>query len=692
MSSKVAGFFGSSTRGRKANHKGHDGAGGALGGPCYCRGMVRRLVVLLLLLLVPTLSARDRFQRPEAVKLTRGGEKWAERTLKKMSLEEKVGQMFMLKAPAQFLNLESPEYLALRDAVDRYHPGGFLLTVRSENGTVYHNQPYEAAMFTNQLQRESELPLIFAADFERGLATRFDGTTGFPHAMAFAAADKTEYVEAFARVVAQEARAIGVSWNFFPIADVNSNPVNPIINTRAYSEDPQQTGALAAAYIRSSREHGLLTTAKHFPGHGDTSTDSHYEAAKVLGDRKRLEAVELPAFRQALDAGVDAVMVGHMSVPALDPNPGSVASTSHAVVTGLLKQQMKFEGLVVPDAMDMGAITRHYPASSGQAGRAAVDVVKAGNDMVLLPADLAASYTALLEAVQSGEIPLAQIDASVLKILKLKASVGLDRARLVDIPSLPHLIARPENLALAQQIADEAVTLVRDNGHVLPLRRRAAAAVKPGAEETQPANDAANGTQASGPAYVPEEEKPHRLAAVIFTSDLRSEYGRLLERELRRRVPDVETIFVDAGTAQAMTERVNRVVDRAEVVIAAIYVTPTAGRRARGTKARMAGIPDAHATLLRGILERARGKTAVVALGSPYLAGDFPEVENYLCTFSGMPVSELSAVKALFGEMPIHGKMPVTVPNVAERGSGIEVPVRTAPTTRASGSVQVMSR
>ncbi len=653
--------------------------------------MVRRLVVLLLVLLVPTLSARDKFQRPEAVKLTRAGEKWAERTLKKMSLEEKVGQMFMLKAPAQFLNLESPEYLALRDAVDRYHPGGFLLTVRSESGMVYHNQPYEAAMFTNQLQRESELPLIFAADFERGLATRFDGTTGFPHAMAFAAAGKTEYVEAFARVVAQEARAIGVAWNFFPIADVNSNPVNPIINTRAYSENPQQAGALAAAYIRTSREYGLLTTAKHFPGHGDTSTDSHFEAAKVMGDRKRLEAVELPAFRQALDAGVDSVMVGHMSVPALDPDPGSVASTSRVVVTGLLKQQMKFDGLVVPDAMDMGALTRHYPASSGQSGRAAVDVVKAGNDMVLLPADLAASYTALLEAVRSGEIPLPQIDASVLKVLKLKASVGLDKARLVDIPSLPHLIARPENLALAQRIADDAITLVRDNGHVLPLRRPASA-VKPGAAETPAANDAANGTPASGPAYVPEEEKAHRLAAVIFTSDLRSEYGRLLERELRRRVPEVETVFVDVGTAQAMTERVNQVVDRAEAVIAAIYVTPTAGRRARGTKARMAGIPDAHATLLRGILERARGKTAVVALGSPYLAGDFPEVENYLCTFSGMPVSELSAVKALFGEMPIRGKMPVTVPHVAERGSGIEVPVRTAPTTRASGSVQVVSR
>ncbi len=657
--------------------------------PCYCRNMVRRVVVLLLVLLVPTLSARDKFQRPEALKLTRGGEKWAERTLKKMSLEEKVGQMFMLKAPAQFLNLESPEYIALRDAVDRYHPGGFLLTVRSENGTVQHNQPYEAAMFTNQLQRESELPLIFAADFERGLATRFDGTTGFPHAMAFAAAGNTRYVEEFARVVAQEARAIGVAWNFFPIADVNSNPLNPIINTRAYSEDPQQAGALAAAYIQASREYGLLTTAKHFPGHGDTSTDSHFEVARVSADRKRLEAVELPAFRQALEAGVDAVMVAHVTIPALDPEPHSIASTSRAVITGLLKQQMKFQGLVVPDAMDMGALTRLYP--NGHAGRAAVDAVKAGNDMVLLPANLEASYTALLAAVRSGEIPLEQIEASVLKILKLKASVGLNRARLVNIASLPRLIARPENLALAQQIADDAVTLVRDNGRVLPLARPAAAS-KLGNVEPAPEGDAANGTQAAGPAYVPEEEKTHRLAAVIFTSDLRSDYGRLLERELRRRVPEVETVYVDVSTAAALSERVYQAVDRAQAVVAAVYVSPTFGRRSRGTMARMAGIPDAHATLMRGILERARAKTAVVALGSPYLAGDFPEVENYLCTFSGMPVSERSAAKALFGEMPIRGKMPVTVPQVAERGSGIQVPERAAPTTQASSPVQVVSR
>jgi beta-N-acetylhexosaminidase len=304
--------------------------------------------------------------------------------------------------------------------------------------------------------------------------------------------------------------------------------------------------------------------------------------------------------------------------------------------------------------------------------------------MILLPTDLDASSNALLEAVRSGEVPQEQIDASVLKILKLKASVGLDKAHLVDISALSRLIARPENLAVAQQVADEAVTLVRENGHVLPLPPPA-----PKATEAAPAA-APNGTPAQAPAYVPEEEKPRRLAAVIFTDDLRSEYGRLLDRELRRRVPGgVETVFVDGATAHAMSGRVYEAVERAQAVVAAVFVTPTAGRRVRGTQAKMAGIPDSHAALLRGVLERARNKTVVVALGSPYLAGDFPEIENYLCTFSGVQVSEMSAVKALFGEMPIRGKMPVTVPNVAQRGSGIEVPVRTAPTTQAAGSAPV---
>lgn len=432
--------------------------------------MLRRLVVLLFLL-TPLAFSKDKYQQPGPVHLDRDGEKWADKTLRKLTLEEKIGQMFMLRAPAEFLNLASPEYTQLRDAIQKYHVGGLLLTVRAEGPFLYRNPPYEAAMFANQLQRESELPLIVAADFERGLAMRFYSTTAFPHAMAFAATGKLEYAETMGRVTAQESRALGVEWGLFPVADVNSSPANPIINTRAFSEDPQEAGAFAAAYIKAARENGLLTTAKHFPGHGDTDTDSHLGLARVTGDRARLDAVELVPFRKAIEAGVDSVMVAHLTVPALEPDPERIATTSPAVVNRLLRGELGFRGVVVTDAMDMGALTRLFPAEPGKnsSGRAAVEAVKAGNDVILLPADLDASFNALLAAVQSGEISEERIDLSVRRILRMKASVGLNKARLVEMEGLSHVIARPENLAAAREVAEAAVTLVRDNGQVLPL-------------------------------------------------------------------------------------------------------------------------------------------------------------------------------------------------------------------------------
>jgi beta-N-acetylhexosaminidase len=627
--------------------------------------MSRRLVVLLLLL-APLVFGREKFQQPGPARLDHDGEKWADKTLRKLTLEEKVGQMFMLRAPAEFLNLASPEYTQLRDSIQKYHVGGLLLTVRFEAPFLYRNPPYEAAMFANQLQRESELPLILAADFERGLAMRFTSTTGFPHAMAFAATGKLEYAATLGRVTAEESRAIGVEWNFFPVADVNSSPANPIINTRAFSEDPAEVGAFAAAYIKAARENGLLTTAKHFPGHGDTDTDSHLGLARVTGDRARLDAVELVPFRKAIEAGVDSVMVAHLTVPALEPDPERIATTSPAVVTRLLRGELGFRGVVVTDAMDMNALTRLFTGEPGTStsGRAAVEAVKAGNDVILLPADLDASFNALLAAVQSGEISEERIDASVRRILRLKASVGLNKARLVDIAALSSIIARPESLAAAREVAEAAVTLVRDNGQVLPLN---------GLPLKR------NGTPAPAGAYTTPGEAQKRLVAVLFTDDVRTEYGRVFEQELKTRVPDARIFFVDPRSASAMSDSIVNAAAQARAVIAAVYVTPSAGKKVQvqGATTNSVSLDDATAALLDRILEQAGPLTVVVALGSPYVAAGFPQVQNYLCTFSGVPVSETAAVKALFGEIPIHGRLPVTIPGVAERGAGLERPAQT---------------
>src|SRR6202044_2655483 len=263
-------------------------------------------------------SAKDKFQHAAPIHLTQAGDKWAHKTLHHLTLEEKVGQVFMIWCRASFLNVENPEYLQLREAMNKYHVGSFAMTVHVDGPYLLRSEPYEAAELLNRLQSESKPPLLFAADFERGLSVRLQGATNFPHAMAFGADGKNEDAENFGRITAQEARALGVHWNFFPDADVNSNPANPIINTRSFGEDPAQVGDLVTAYIRGARANGMMTTVKHFPGHGDTTTDSHLGLAQVTGDVTRLKSVELPPFRQAIPAGVDSVMVAHVTVPALD--------------------------------------------------------------------------------------------------------------------------------------------------------------------------------------------------------------------------------------------------------------------------------------------------------------------------------------------------------------------------------------
>src|SRR5437879_3557272 len=355
--------------------------------------MLRRcsLVLVILTLLVSSALTQEKYQEPGLLHLDRDGEGWAAEALNNLSLEEKVGQLFMIRLRAESVKLDGSKYLQLRDTIVKYHIGSLAMSVRPEGPFLYGSHRYETVMLLNRLQEEAKLPLLIAADFERGVPARLFGTTVFPHAMAFGAAGNLAYAEEFGRITAQEARAIGVHWNLFPVADVNSNPANPIINTRSFGEDPQQVGELLAAYVRGARANGMLTTAKHFPGHGDTATDSHLGVAQVTGDRERLDSVELPPFRRGIEAGVDSVMVAHVSVPSLEPDPKRVGTTSPAIVNDLLKTQLGFKGLVVTDALDMAGLTRLYAANIG---RAAVDAFKAANDLLLIPADLDASYQA----------------------------------------------------------------------------------------------------------------------------------------------------------------------------------------------------------------------------------------------------------------------------------------------------------
>jgi beta-N-acetylhexosaminidase len=617
--------------------------------------MHRTLALLLFaLVLVATASAKDKYQRPGPIRLTHDGEKWAEKTLRKLTLEEKVGQVFMIWCRASFLNVENPEYLQWLEEMQKYHVGSFAMTVHVDGPYLLRSEPYEAAELLNRLQSESKLPLLFAADFERGVSMRLLGTTVFPHAMAFGGDGKTEDAETFGSISALEARAIGIHWNFFPDADVNSNPANPIINTRSFGEDPKQVGDLVSAYIKGAHEGGMLTTVKHFPGHGDTATDSHLGVASVNVDRAHLDSVELPPFRQAIAAGVDSVMVAHVTVPALDSDPNHVATISPAIVSDLLEKQLGFKGIIVTDALDMAALTRLFASNTG---RAAVEAFKAGNDLLLIPADFPASYNAMLQAVQSGEISRERLDRSVFKILKTKASLGLQDARTVDVKAVANLVGKPGNMAFGQQVADAAVTLVRDNRKVLPLK----SSLKN------------QGTSKAALPYTTQEETHNQTVAVLFSDDVRTDSGRVFGREFRARIPDARVLYVDPRIAAGMTDGVLKAVDEAKTVVAAVYVVPSAGKVGNAV-----GMADATGALLQQLLDRAAEKTAIVAMGNPYLAADFPKIENYMCTFSNASVSELSAVKALFGEIAIHGRLPVSIPNIAQRGAGLERPVQVA--------------
>jgi beta-N-acetylhexosaminidase len=603
---------------------------------------VRRQLEIRLLfaaLLVGSLQVQG--ESPSSIHLDRRGEHWAQKTLHRMSLEEKVGQMIMVWAKVQFFNIDSPEYMQLRDAMVKYHVGGFGVSVPTEGALLLKSEPLEAAALTNRLQRDSKYPLIFAADFERGLAMRLNGATAFPAAMAFGASGDVDLAREFGEISARESRAIGIHWNWFPVADVNSNPANSIIDTRSFGEDPALVSKMVNAFIEGAHRGGMLTTVKHFPGHGDTDTDSHLSLARVNGNLDRLNAVELAPFRSAIAAGVDSVMVGHLLVPAIESDPNLPASISPKVVTGLLKQELGFHGLVVTDALDMAGLTNVFTGSEHDiAGAEAVAAVRAGNDMVIIPGDLDGAASGLLNAVKQNEISEQRLDESVLKILRLKASLGLNRSRVVDLRAVEKEVAKPQSLAISRKASDEAVTLVSDGGKIVPLSKDA-----------------------------PESQ----IVAVVFADRGQgSEGAREFVAEVRKRAPGTRVFFVDAANARYIAGDVMAAVKSASFVIALAEAVPNPRRTTQGRADGSASLDRGPQQVLSDMVSVAGRKTIVAAFGNPYTGGSVPGIQTYVCTFSNTPESALSLVEALFGEIPIHGRLPVTIPGFAIRGAGLD--------------------
>jgi len=577
---------------------------------------------------------------------TRIQQRWADRTLKHLTLEEKIGQMIEVRGIMGYYNADDPIFQQLITDIRKYHLGAVHLSVNTDGPLLLRTEPYEAAMTTNLLQQESrqKVPLIFSVDFERGPSMRLSAIESFPQAMAFGATRNPTYVRQFAGIVAEESRALGIAWNFYPIADVQINPENPIINTRSFGEDPVEVASMVTAYIRGSHEGGMLTTLKHFPGHGDTDTDSHLALARVNAPMERLNTVEIPPFRAGIQAGSDAVMIAHVAFPAIETDPTKIATTSRKVVTGLLREQLGFNGVIVSDAMEMKGLTKVYPSVDG-AGLAAVDTVKAGQDLLELPSDLEGTFNGLLRAVKSGEISRKQIDASVRRILIVKAKAGLStRGRhLVDLNQIQYHVGKRSSYALAQEVADHAVTLVRDDNHMLPLRHE-----NIGGNDTLP------------------------LLVIAFVSDAHGDEGRVLEAEVRSRIPQARVIYVDRRSAPLEAGGIAALLPHAQRIIAAVYSVSQPGPAEAAATSASGLSAEGSAGILRQILNTAPEKTAVLAMGSPYAILNFPSIRTYLCTYSWLPTSERSAAKALFGDISIHGKLPVTLPGIARRGDGID--------------------
>ncbi len=582
--------------------------------------MKRYKVCLSLLLFFLPLTTDISFSRDAKEKTTdkaasfgKPDTKWVRKTLKRLSLREKVAQLVQIRIFGRYYHQDSPEFQSLLQEVKENKVGGLILFA----GTVY-----ESAQLINRLQSAAPLPLIVSADFESGAAFRISDTTPFPWTMAMGATGSEELAYRQGTVTARESRALGVHWVYAPVMDVNNNPDNPVIGIRSYGEDPRLVARLGSAFIRGCRDGGVMTTAKHFPGHGNTATDSHIGMARIPADRAGLESMELIPFRAAIQAGVDSIMTAHLSIPNLTGEPETPATLSSKILTRLLREDLKFPGIVVTDALEMGGIAGRF-----WGGKAAVMAVQAGADVLILPPDNQIAIEEIVRAVGDGRIPASRIDQSVEKLLLAKTRLGLHKRRITDCDQISQVIAHPENRALAQDIADRSVTLVRNENRLLPWN----------------------------------PIRPPKIFHVIFSGSQDTSVLPVFQAEMQKRFPDSRIVM---ATPQISAEKIQEILQAASAADSILCSTPI--------RTASASMPGSLQTLAEQLLSKGK-PVSWVSFGTPYLLRLFPQPPSaYLCTFSYSDVSQIAAAKALSGEIGIRGKMPVSIPDRIRIGEGLE--------------------
>ena len=583
--------------------------------------------------------------KPYSAKPTKDALKWADKELRRMSLDEKIGQLICVAVNATFLNQDSDAFKALRHQIEDNHVGGIIL---------FRGPVYESVVLVNRMQNLARYPLLISADLEAGSGMRFDDTVNLPWNMAVGATDNPDYARRQGVVTAREARALGVQQIYAPVADVNNNAANPVINVRSYGEDPEAVGRFVAAFVQGAQSNGVIATAKHFPGHGDTATDSHRGLPEIDVSRERLNAIELVPFRAAVKSGVGSVMTGHIGMPQIDrtvvtPLPrdlklkpidtdeggevvvakGTMPTTLSPVINGILRHDLGFDGLIVTDAMSMSGLTLYFTQEE-----ASVRALEAGADLLLKPADPDAAFRGVREAVMKGRLKERRIDESVLRVLAAKYDLGLVQQKITPLDAIDRNVAGKESLELAREIAEHAITLVRNDANLIPLN-----SLKP-------------------------EARIFNLA--ITNGDDRLWIANAFVGAIARSGHKVETLVLDDRSSDAEVQNALERAKDADLIIASLY------GRVRTGQARSVGLPEPGAKALSALIT-SRVPLVGISFGNPYLLQSFPELRTYVVAYGDMPSLQQAAVRAVLGEIDITGKLPISLPGLYPRGTGIQL-------------------
>jgi beta-N-acetylhexosaminidase len=581
---------------------------------------------LALFLLLACVGCKTASSNPADVTGASVSSRWTDSVLASLSLREKAAQIVWPSVYGDFVSGDSPQWRRLSDYIQKEKVGGFTISVGS---------PTEVAAKLNALQSMSQVPLLFGADLEAGAGFRarggyfvpnaidLGGAIVFPPEMAVGATRDTTLAYEQGRLTAIEGRALGIHIAYAPVLDVNNNPENPVINTRSYGEDPELDARLGVAFIHGVQDHGMIATGKHFPGHGDTGTNSHLALPVVTVSRSRLDTVELVPFRAAVNGGVGAIMSFHGAMPALDSSnvPGTL---SPKVLTALLRGELGFKGIIISDAMDMRGVLDQY--GSDEAVKRAI---AAGIDVLIQPLDVSQAIDAVVAGVREGRYTEARLDSSVRRVVETKRRLGLAQRKLVDLNALRFLVGDSSNLQIARRVAEKSITLVRDSLRQVPI--------------------------ATGSTKVLSITLARR-------ADLGA--GNAFNAELRTGLPNLRTEFMATEDAPLNFPRLIAAADSADVTIVGSYV-------GQNWDAVSASAPQAFANFVQTLVQRGR-KPIVVAFGNPYLLQQLPSIGAYLVAWGGFPVSQTAAARALLGSSAISGHLPITIPPYAGRGTGIE--------------------